>query len=319
MRTLKNRRLVRRSGLILAVIVLRLCGAAWAQWTEDAQRCSQAADPDVAVALCTRAIESKQLSPAAVAVSFNNRGNAYQNKRNYDQAIADYNEALRIEPDSALVHNNRGAAYQHKGDYERALQDYDQAIRLDATSAMAFNNRGRAHHFKENYAQALRDYEEAIELDSDYALAFYNRALARFDQGLYIGAVPDFVRALNLDPRNPYRSIGQYLAKARVGDIDREGLAQRTRDVNLGGWPGPVIAFMLGQLPLPALLEAARDSDPISERERQCEAYFYAGQQLLITGRRDEAARMLQSAVATGASSLYEYASARAELRRLAR
>jgi lipoprotein NlpI len=310
---------MRRSGLLVAFLVLQACGTAWAQWNEDAQRCSVAADPDVAVALCTRAIESGQLSRAAVALTLNNRANAYQNKRDYDRAIADYNEALRIDPDSALVRNNRGAAYQHKGDHERALQDYDQAIRLDAASASAFNNRGRAHHFKESYAQAISDYDEAIELDPDYALAFYNRALARFDQGLYISAVPDFVRALSLDPRNPYRAIGQYLAKARVGDIDREGFAHNTRELNPGRWPAPVVGFLLGQVPLATLLEAARDADAITQREQQCEAYYYAGQQLLIMGRRDEATRLLQAAVGTGVTSLYEYAGVRAELRRLAR
>ena len=311
---------IRQSTLFVAVaVLLRLGGAASAQWNEDAQACAEISDADAALAHCTRAIDTGQLSPAGLAITLNNRANAYQNKRDWDRAIADYNEALRLEADSALFRNNRGAAYQHKGDHERALQDYDAAIRLDSTSASAFNNRGRAYHFKENYAQAIRDYDEAIELDPDYALAFYNRGLARFDQSLYIASVPDFVRALSLDPGNPYRVIGQYLAKARAGDTDREALAYHARELNLTRWPGPVIALFLGQLTVPALLESTRDPDPTTQRERQCEASFYAGEHLLITGQRESAIGMLQAAVATGISSLYEYASARAELRRLAR
>jgi len=305
---------------IAIVVVVALCSeTAWAQWNEDAQKCSDSADPDVALVHCTRAIESGKLSGGALSITLNNRANAYQNKRDYDRAIQDYNEAIRIDPDSALTRNNRGSAYQHKGDYERALQDYDQAIRLDAGSAQAFNNRGRAHHFKESYAQAIRDYGEAIELDADYALAYFNRGLARYDQGLYIGAVPDFVRAYHLDPDNPYRAIGLFLAKARAGDTDREGLVSQARVFNLSRWPGPVIALFVGQLTPDALLEAARNPDAVVQREQQCEAYFYAGQELLLRGQREAAARLLQAAVNTRVTGLYEYASARAELQRLGR
>ena len=305
--------------IAIAFVVLLCSAPAWGQWTEDAQKCSEVSDPEVALAHCTRAIESGRLSGGALAVTLNNRANAYQNKRDYDRAIQDYNEAIRLDPDSALVRNNRGNAYQHKGDYEHALQDYDQAIRLDSGYAHAFNNRGRVHHFKENYAQAIKDYDEAIELDPDYAIAFYNRGLARYDQGLYIGAVPDFVRAFSLDSNNPYRAIGLYLAKARVGDADREGLVNQVRALDLARWPGPVIALYVGQLAPEAVLEAARDPDPIIQRERQCEAYFYVGQEMLIRGQREAAARMLQAAVATRVMSLYEFVSARAELKRLGR
>jgi lipoprotein NlpI len=304
---------------IVVIVVVLFSGAARGQWSEDAQKCSETPDPEVALVHCTRAIESGRLSGGALAITLNNRANAYQNKRDYDRAIQDYDQAIRLDPDSALTRNNRGSAYQHKGDYERALQDYDQAIRLDATFAVAFNNRGRAHHFKENYAQAIRDYDQAIELDPDYALAYYNRALARFDQGLYIGAVPDFVRAFNLDPDNPYRAVGLFLAKARVGDADREALASQAKVLNMARWPGPVIGLYVGQMRPESLLEAARDPDPTMQRERQCEAYFYVGQELLLRGQRDAAVRMLQGAVSTGVTSLYEYASARAELRRLGR
>jgi len=305
--------------LVIGIVLLLMQpdAPAWAQWSEDAQKCAEAADPELALAPCTRALQSNQLSEASLVVTFINRGNAYQNKSDYDKAIQDYDQAIRLDSGSALAFNNRGSAYLHKGVYDRAIQDYDEAIRLDGTSAPAFNNRGRANHFKEKYSEAITDYDQAIELDPDYPLAFYNRALARFDQGFYIASVPDFVRALQLDPSNPYRVIGLYLAKARAGDIDRESLASNAAKLNLARWPGPVVALYLGQVTPQAMVQATQDQDPGMQRERQCEAYFYLGEQLLIQGQRGEAARLFQATVATGVTSLFEYASAKAELKRL--
>src|SRR3984893_8292651 len=182
--------------LLVAIVVLLLsAGPARAQWNDDAQKCAETPTADLALAHCTRAIQSGELSEPSMAVTLNNRGNAYQNKGDYVRAIADYDQAIKLNSDSAPIYNNRGRAHQHNGDYARAIQDYEQDIRLDPSSARAFNNRGRVNHLKENYAQAIKDYDEAIGLDPDFQLAFYNRALARFDQGLYVAPVPDFVRA----------------------------------------------------------------------------------------------------------------------------
>jgi lipoprotein NlpI len=111
--------------------------------------------------------------------------------------------------------------------------------------------------------------------------------------------------------------LGLYLAKARGGDVDRESLAANAAQLNLTRWPGPVIGLFLGQITPEALVAAAQDPDPTTQRERQCEAYFYAGEHFLIQGQRAPAVQMFQSAVATGVTSLFEHSSAKAELRRL--
>ena len=275
---------MRRLSIAIFLLLGQLAVPAWAQWTDEAQKCAETLDPALAFDLCTRAIQSGALSGAGLAITFNNRGNAYQSK----------------------------------GDYQRAIQDYDEAIHLNGSFALSYNNRGRAHHLNEDYAQAIKDYGEAIEIDPDYPLAFYNRGLARFDQGFFIAAVPDFVRAVQIDPAKPYRVLALYLAKARGGDPDREMLATNAAQLNLTQWPGPVVSLLLGQATPQAVLNAAQDPDPQVQRERQCEAYFYIGEYLLIADQKGEAARMFQAAVSTGVTSLFEYASAKAELRRLA-
>src|SRR6266567_3870887 len=80
-------------------------------------------------------------------------------------ALADYNEAIRLDPKSALALSDRGVAYGNKGDYDRALADLNEAIRLDPKSAHAFRNRDIVYAYKGDYERAIADLNEAIRLN----------------------------------------------------------------------------------------------------------------------------------------------------------
>jgi tetratricopeptide (TPR) repeat protein len=71
-----------------------------------------------------------------------NRGIAYGNKGDNDHALADYNEAIRLDPKNAVPFLYRGIAYGKKGDKDRALADFNEAIRLDPNNADALWIRG---------------------------------------------------------------------------------------------------------------------------------------------------------------------------------
>ena len=63
-----------------------------------------------------------------------------------DQAIDDYNEAIRLDPYFWDGYYNRGMAYFFKEDYEQALSDFSEAIRVDADKPAAYTNRGWTYH-----------------------------------------------------------------------------------------------------------------------------------------------------------------------------
>ena len=62
--------------------------------------------------------------------------------------------------------------------------------------------------------------------------------------------------------------LGLCLAKARGGNVDRESLAANAAQLNLTRWPGPVVAFFLGQIRAEALIAAAKDPDLNTQLER---------------------------------------------------
>jgi tetratricopeptide (TPR) repeat protein len=82
-----------------------------------------------------------RLSPNSVA-AFNERGWSYAKKGDYDRAIADYTEAIRLDPVwSALPYYNRGSAYEKKGELDKALADFREAQNNGSTTASADINR----------------------------------------------------------------------------------------------------------------------------------------------------------------------------------
>jgi tetratricopeptide (TPR) repeat protein len=79
----------------------------------------------IAIAACTRAIESGNYQGRALAELHADRATEYQNKGELDRAIADHGDALRADPTYTDSLNNRGTVWLAKGDYDRAMADFD--------------------------------------------------------------------------------------------------------------------------------------------------------------------------------------------------
>ena len=112
-------------------------------------------------------------------------------KGDYDQAIKDYSEAIKLDPEYAFPFYGRGCAWALKKDYDKAIKDLTEAIRLDPKNASAYNDRGGVFLTTGKYDKALKDYTEAIRLDPKHGASFDGRGWAWLKTREYDKAIED--------------------------------------------------------------------------------------------------------------------------------
>lgn len=96
------------------------------------------------------------------AKSYNNRGAAFGEKGQYDQAISDFSKAIEIDARYSKAYNNRGIVYRLKGQYDRAILDFNKAIEINPMDAEAYNN--LAWLLATAKAPGFRDGKRAVKL-----------------------------------------------------------------------------------------------------------------------------------------------------------
>jgi tetratricopeptide (TPR) repeat protein len=91
--------------------------------------------------------------------------------------------ALTPEQQKALKHNERGLQFFSKGKHDDAIKEYQEAIRSDPKLAAAHNNLGSTYFAAGRFEEAAAAFRRACELDSGYGQAFFNLALAQIKLG----------------------------------------------------------------------------------------------------------------------------------------
>ena len=153
-------------GLLIGLVLALVAPAAWAQTPQQRDWCySATASDDQTVDGCTALIQTGRETPANMADIYYNRAYAYDNKALYDQALADYNQAIALKPDFTFAYHNRGVSYRHKGLYDLAIADFTRAIALKPDYALAYKNRGLANENKGFHDPAVADFRAALKLD----------------------------------------------------------------------------------------------------------------------------------------------------------
>ena len=82
----------------------------------------------------------------------------------YDQALKDFDQALKFKPNDPALITYRGTVYYAKGNNDQAMQLCDQAIKLNPNFGRAYYQRGMIYENQEKYDQAVADLKKAKSL-----------------------------------------------------------------------------------------------------------------------------------------------------------
>jgi len=115
---------------------------------------------------CTALTQSGDETPLNRAVAYYNRAIKYRARGDNDRAIADYTEAIRLNPNYVNAYHNRGVAYHVKGDSDLAIADFSEAIRINPSFAPAYSCRGTVYAGRKEYARAIADFSDAFRISS---------------------------------------------------------------------------------------------------------------------------------------------------------
>jgi len=246
-----------------------------------------------------------QPSPA-VADAFKaslERGTELLEKKDYDGAIAAFNEAAKLDPKDVRLLSRRGTAWLGKEKYEEAVRDFTAAIEIDP-DPLDYVNRGESYLYLKQYDQAVADLGKAIgilrpapTLSVTLERAYTLRGLAYLEWSHAAEAIEDFTAALRLNPQDPsllhesradayrlsiaglskqvdqkpsdaagYRQLAHLLATCPEDDVRDGGkaVALATRACELTSWKSPAELDALA-----AAYAEAKQFDQAVERGKQ--------------------------------------------------
>jgi hypothetical protein len=126
-------------------------------------------DNDGAIKLFTAIIDSKQQTPM-LYYDYGSRGIAFLRKDQKDQALADFDAAIKLKADDGDSHFRRGAMKLEKMDYQAAIDDLSVTVEKDPMNADAWNLRSFAYYRLNETAKGAADTEKACALKKDYCV-----------------------------------------------------------------------------------------------------------------------------------------------------
>jgi tetratricopeptide (TPR) repeat protein len=220
---LPMRRLIAKHLSSLMTALVLAGSGAFAQTPQERQWCESENEVTVDQRIdgCSAVIKAGREKGDKLAEVFNNRGVAYRLKGEYDRAIADYEQALKLKP-SAEGYFNRGNAHLAKRDYDHAIDDYNQAIKLKADFAAAFDNRCWARAVLGVLKPALADCSQALRLTPRNAATLDSRGFIFLKMSQFDAAVSDYDAALRFSPKRAFPLYGRGLARLKNGDTAGE-------------------------------------------------------------------------------------------------
>jgi len=179
------------------------------KYPQQASEALQAKNPDLAIELFTKAIDSKAFNdqPQTIGELYFGRGNAHRMKKDCEKAIVDYDKAAETLTDGDLYFTRAACWLELKQD-DKALADFDMAVKVDPDAAM-YRSARCIHLFnRKDFAGALPDCEKALTAAPDDKNLLTAISQAAEQTGNKPRAAEAYRKLLAVDPGNPTATEG---------------------------------------------------------------------------------------------------------------
>ena len=247
------------------------------------------------------------------------RGQAYLLKNDVEAAMTAFNDALRVNPASAVALASRASLYERHGDWDKALADHAAAVAAAPGDASLYFGRGRAWAAKGEFAKAELDFDATVNLQPAASAARINLGTLLVGRGNYEQAHVQFGKVLEANASSPYVLLWKHVAQVRAAGADsakreaaRQELARGNLRISEKSVHAQLVEFYLGRGDEAELRKAGRNL------VESCQTHSFLAQHHLIAGSPARAAPLLRAVAKQCPALLQETWAARLELGRLA-
>lgn len=161
------------------------------------------------------------------------QGVIYAKAGQYDKAIEEFSEAIRLDRNDSDSYFARGLAYSAKNQFDKSVEDYTKAIALNPMNAEAFMQRGFDWPVNQP-DRAIEDFSKVIALNPNNEVAYFNRGGRLLSKSQFDGAIEDFNKAISLDSSFAEAFNARAMAYALKGGPNENLISDLNKACKLG-------------------------------------------------------------------------------------
>jgi len=147
---------------------------------------------------------------------YENRANLKYDMKDYSGSLNDYNKLIAINSTNSNYYGNRADCFRNLGDLDKAFADYDKTVELDSTNYLAIFQRGKIRLKKQDITSAIEDYNKALKINENDNI-YVARGIAYGIMIDYQKSIADFDKALEINPQNAAAYYNRALSKKNSG------------------------------------------------------------------------------------------------------
>jgi lipoprotein NlpI len=158
---------------------------------------------EVSIQVATQIVALENIPGPQKANMLFQRARAHEMINQLDKALADFEEALKVNPNHVGARLAAGHLYVRQGQLDKAEAHFTKAVETFPNDARVYNDRGTFYQRSGKHELAIQDFTKVIEIDKEAYFGYMNRAFTRIEMGEAKAAETDLDRALSLQPKRP--------------------------------------------------------------------------------------------------------------------